>query len=43
MKKERTMLLWMNAIIYHKGLIDQITYEKMDRKIRSSFDKTGRQ
>ena len=40
--KERTLLLWINAIIYNNKLIDQITYEKMDRKIRSSFDKKGK-
>ena len=40
--KERTLLLWINAIIYNKGIINQITYEKMDRKIRSSFDKKER-
>ena len=40
--KERTLLLWINAIIYNNKLIDQTTYGQMDRKIRASFDKKGR-
>ena len=42
LKREKALLLWMNATIYNGGLIDRMTYEKMDRRIRGSFDKGGK-
>lgn len=42
MEKERALLLWINAIIYNSKLIDQMTCEKMERKIKSRLTKTER-
>lgn len=42
MKRERTLLLWINAVARNAALIDRSTYEKMDRRIRSSFDRQGK-